>query len=80
MIADQTLTAAGAKQALRIERIYTARAPDGTKVRAHAYELHFVRNDNVAIGFDITVPADHVADCRADAIFATFTPKLPAGG
>jgi hypothetical protein len=77
VITDETFTVAGSKQALRIERTYPDRAKDGSLVQLHAYELHFLRSDNVAIGFDITVPADHLADCQAEQIFRTFTMKAP---
>lgn len=46
VLVDETFDVPGAKQALRIERVTTERAEDGSTVRLHAHELHFLRSDN----------------------------------
>lgn len=75
IVVDEEFEAPDAKQALRIERLYSTEAKDGSTLRVHGYELHFLRTDNTAIGFDITVPAGHEAECQADQILKTFTMK-----
>ena len=80
VIIDETFTAPGARQALRIERTYPERATDGSVVRLHAYELHFLRDDRVAIGFGIAAPVGHEEECHAERMLRSFTMKPPPEG
>ncbi len=43
LIADETFTAPGARQALRLEFIYPDKAKDGSVVRLHSFKLNFLR-------------------------------------
>ena len=78
IITNETFSAPGAKLALRIERIYTDRAANGSPIRLHAYELHFRRTDNVTVVLGVAAPADHEAECQAQQIVQSFTLKPAA--